>query len=459
MVRKKLDDGQFDENIYISKKAEDTWDQPYGISNTINTSEHESTCWLSENGDQLLFSRFDKNGGSLYLTIKKENGEWGVPEKINSPVNNGSATTFGSFSPDGKFLYFSSNRKGGLGGTDIYMVEYFGNNQWGPAKNLGNKINTELNEESPNVNENGILFFSSEGHVSIGGFDVFLSAPDKDGNWSNPVNMGIPVNSTSNDFYYKPAKDGQTAYLSSDRSESKGKSDVFIVDYTDSLFIPSAIVAGSIKYPDGFDANDKVEIKILNFTDNRPLFSLKPNGTGIYYFYLSSDATYSMEFLYQNKPFYYAKLNLAKSYSIAVDQIILIKDISLNPENIESSGNADKDTYVSICKASERVKQAYFKKLKQNKQEISELGDVENEINNDSNNTDSIYSIRIAVSENELPLNSFDGLTDVKQLQTKNGQFIYYIGEFIYEWEAQVKLKKIQENYPDAAVFINRKIQ
>jgi hypothetical protein len=453
----KYEDGQFDENIFISNKNEDAWSEPAVLGQSLNTIEHESACWISEEVSQMIIQKFDKTGGSLYLTNKDQNNNWAIPIKISPPVNNGTATTFGSFSPDGKYLYFTSDRKGGYGGTDIYISENLGSNTWSEPKNLGPKINTPYNEESPIMHRKGVLFFSSEGHTSIGGFDLFVSLTDDYGNWHTPVNLGIPVNSISNDFFYWPNSDGQSAYISSDRDGTKGKSDIYKIEYSDSLMISSGLVAGNIIIPPGTNAVNDIEIRITDESNGKKIMIINPNKSGNYNFSLPSKQFYSLEFAYKDTPFYYAQLKLGKSYSIAcADQTIILKDIVLNPQNLAINSINNKDIFNSLLLADSKIVNAY--KLKYEELNSKNSDNISNNSSNNNNkNSLGKYSIKLENSVSKIPLNTFKGLSDIKEYKDKNGSYIYYFGEFEYEWEAQIKLKMIKEEYPNAEVFVFNK--
>jgi len=127
---------------------------------------------------------------------------------INSEFWEGSC----SISSDGRYLYFASERLGGLGGKDLYVSEKV-NGDWGPAVNLGPEINTPYNEDAPFIHPDGItLFFSSEGHKSIGGYDIMYSIR-KDNSWIEPLSMGIPLNTTEDDRYYVINAKGDVGYF------------------------------------------------------------------------------------------------------------------------------------------------------------------------------------------------------------------------------------------------------
>jgi hypothetical protein len=452
-----FEDGQYDDNVFVSYKRGDVWTEPIELSQNVNTTEHESATWVAADGRSMIIVRFDRTGGSIYLVHRNQDADWGQPVKLPSPINNGSATTFGSFSPDGKLLYFVSDRKGGYGGTDIYVSEYFGNNTFGTPKNLGPKINTQYNEESPFVCQNGVLYFSSEGHTSIGGYDIFASVKDVAGNWQMPLNIGIPFNSVKNDFFFRPMANGQMAYLSSDREGTKGSSDIFKADYAKREINTNGIVAGTIIAPTTIDPSKSIEIKIKKDKSSTFQLSYFPSKSGKFNIILPSGNKFDMVVYFQGSPFYYAQLNIAPGYTLTgIDQTIVLNDIPLTVQSPVINSVDNRDVFYSNSLVNELITSAFKKR----KDELA--GNSAVNINVSANNNtvpdgEKTYSVRLGTSPTKLALTSFIGLTDVKELRDKDGLYVYYIGDFEYEWEAQIQLKKINEIYPQAEIFIRSK--
>jgi hypothetical protein len=140
---------------------------------------------------------------------------WSKAVPLGSAVNSGADETHASFSADGKVLFFTSARRGGYGGLDIYRSDRLDAGEWGEAVNLGPVINTESDEETPFLSDDGRqLFFSSKGHFNMGGFDIFFSRLSKEGYWKDPINIGYPINNTTDDLFFYPIGDGSQAYYS-----------------------------------------------------------------------------------------------------------------------------------------------------------------------------------------------------------------------------------------------------
>jgi tetratricopeptide (TPR) repeat protein len=183
---------------------------------------------FSYNGDQMLLVKKGAEDQDIYIS-KLENGKWSEATKLNNEINSFSNETFASFGADNKSIYFSSDRHGGKGGFDIYMSKLMGNGQWGAPKNLGKTINTEFDEQNPIIiDSNNILFFCSNGHYNMGGYDIFYSNFEGK-KWNTPINIGYPLNDTRNNMWFYPVGKGREGYCSFEEGNSYGQSDIFYI--------------------------------------------------------------------------------------------------------------------------------------------------------------------------------------------------------------------------------------
>jgi len=226
----KLDqEGKYYEDIYITSRPKDgKWSEAKKITGKINSAGHEATISVAPNGKSIFIYKDDNGDGNIYLS-KFEDGDWSVPKKMGSNVNTRYWETHASLSFDESILYFTSNRPGGFGGRDIYKSYRQSNGDWGPAQNLGANINTPYDEEAPFISDDGVtLYFSSKGHESMGGFDIFTSTLSEDGFWSEAENIGYPINSTSDDVFYLPI-DENHAYYSSVKTRGFGEQDIYLI--------------------------------------------------------------------------------------------------------------------------------------------------------------------------------------------------------------------------------------
>ena len=199
--------------IFYSRKERGKWQPPVEITTELNAGEDCSTCSLNGDGSELFLYKTDDYDGAIYSSVYKD-GYWTPIKKLNRNINTKFYESHASVSADGKKLYFTSNREGGFGNLDIYVSEKDGTGEWGPAVNLGSTVNTPFNEDAPFITEDGTtLYFSSEGHSSMGGYDIFKSSYAESG-WKTPENLGYPVNSSDDDRFFQPADNGKNGYLS-----------------------------------------------------------------------------------------------------------------------------------------------------------------------------------------------------------------------------------------------------
>jgi hypothetical protein len=199
--------------ILFSRKENSKWQPPVEITTELNAGEDCSSCSLNSDGTELFLYRNDNYDGAIYSSNYVD-GKWTPIKKLNKNINTKFYESHASISADGKKLYFTSNRDGGQGNLDIYVSERDVSGDWGPAVNLGTSINTPFNEDTPFITQNdSVLYFCSEGHNSMGGFDNFKS--QKTGSvWQTPSNLGFPVNSADDDKFFEPFNNGRNAFYS-----------------------------------------------------------------------------------------------------------------------------------------------------------------------------------------------------------------------------------------------------
>ena len=227
-------DGSYFEDIYISHKSPEGWSEPTSISNNINTWHHDASVAMSHDGHQLLFYRYGTDNimhhtsGELYISEFK-NGVWNDPEQLPHPINSRNWESSACFSPNDNEIYFTSDRKGGFGGTDIYKTRKLNDGTWTEPENLGPEINTPYNEDSPYLHpDKYTLYFSSNGHQTMGGYDILVSERNSETKtWSKPENLGYPINTAGDDLNFTVSTDGRTIYFSDHRHDSYGDKDIY----------------------------------------------------------------------------------------------------------------------------------------------------------------------------------------------------------------------------------------
>lgn len=292
-----LSDNRPNEDLYFAELNDESWDKVKDIGPPINTIENEGAFSISSDGNYIFFTSCSRNGGKgqcdIWLTSKKNN-RWDEPKNLQSPINTKYWESQPSISSDGRMLYFSSDRPGGYGGTDIWVSE-FSNSGWSAPKNLGPTVNTSKDEQFPFIHsDNRTLYFSSNGHPGLGKSDLYLTRKDVKLNWETPINMGFPINSRGQDWNLVVARDGKTAYFSSDQLKGFGGLDIYTFQ------LPEKLQAEKVSYLRGYvrDAITKqplsanVELSPIN-GEPTTLTYAKP-GTGMFLVPLKTNMKYAL---------------------------------------------------------------------------------------------------------------------------------------------------------------------
>ncbi len=231
-----LTNGEMMTDIFISRDLLGKWEVAKGIGTMINQPErNEEVVGVAADGKTVVLAfSTDSLKGDL-LVAPKEGEVFFEPQRLVKPVNSFKSETAATLSPDGNTIYFVSDREGTIGGLDIFRVTKLPTGEWSEPMNLGENINTKEDEDLPFISADGTkLFFSSEGHNSIGGFDVFVSENDAEpGSWKKAMNIGYPVNTPFDNRSFCISETGRYGYLSMDRNDSQGGLDIYRVIFND----------------------------------------------------------------------------------------------------------------------------------------------------------------------------------------------------------------------------------
>ena len=257
-------DEKYFEDIFVSQKQEDgTWGKPMSIGPKINTEGHEASIGLSADGRELYIYRDDFGDGNIYVCTF-QGSSWSEPALLNENINSVFRETHATVSADGQTLYFTSDRSG-MGDMDIFRSRRLPNGEWGVAENLGEVVNTKYDEEAPFLHPDGkTLFFSSRGHSSMGGYDIFFSI-EENGKWSTPMNIGSPMNTADDEYFFVMTPDGKRAYYSSSSGMGYGEKDIYIVNLDTDREVPLTVYKGQIVADATGARPSDVQIKV---TDN-----------------------------------------------------------------------------------------------------------------------------------------------------------------------------------------------
>ncbi len=204
------------------------------IKGDINFESQKGAITVTQDGEWMLFTARFSEGGygnfDLYISYYTPEG-WSEPQNLGDAINTEFWESSPSISPDKQVLYFSSNRPGGLGGSDIYRSNLQPNGKWGPAVNMGPTINTVGDDQAPFIHaDNQTMYFTSDGLLGYGGSDLYIVRKNNKGEWGVPENLGYPINTIENEGSLAVSADGLTAYYASDRSDSRGQLDLYKFD-------------------------------------------------------------------------------------------------------------------------------------------------------------------------------------------------------------------------------------
>lgn len=286
---------KFIEEIYISYNQSGTWSEPKPIP--IASDFNVGTAGISPDGQQMMiFMGGASDPGSIF-SISRTGESWSKPSILAATINTPKyLESTASITPDGKTIYFASDRVGGKGGLDIYRIEKKPDGNWTAPVNLGPEVNTAANEDAPFIHpDQQTLFFTSDGHNTMGGRDIFKSML-VDGRWTRPENMGYPINTTANDNYFTLIADGTRGYFSSDRKGGQGAQDIYYIDMPEeSRNIPLTMLKGKILNAEtGEPLKTKIYV-IDNETDKKLAFVYDPDPeTGNYLVILPPSKNYDI---------------------------------------------------------------------------------------------------------------------------------------------------------------------
>ena len=254
----------------------------------INTNDHDGSIAISPEGNDLFIFRYGDIWKAGWSGTK-----WEKPKKLHQDVDARSSVEPSlCFSPDEKTLYFVSDRKGGFGGKDIWLSRKNADGTWGSPENLGPGINTALDEDAPYVTKDGKqLFFSSEGHNSMGGFDVFKSGISADGSWGTPENLGAPINNGGDDIFYTPDETGNSAYYSSLNRYGEGDLDLYSV-----MYYPEVIQQAKMRIAqDAFPSGTRIRLSLVNLENGETKeYAVMPGDSIIYNYSAGQEFSLSM---------------------------------------------------------------------------------------------------------------------------------------------------------------------
>ena len=407
---------KFYDAIFYSKKENDQWSYPINLMGQLGVDDKSATTGLSFDGTELYIYRHDDFDGNIYVSYLK-NGIWSKIKKLGENINTKYWESHASLSPDSKKLYFVSNRDGGYGDLDIYESDRINDSTWGEAKNMGAIINSRWNENTPFLTPDGKkLFFSSEGHKGMGGYDIYYSTLNNE-EWSEPVNIGYPINTTDDDIFFAPNENGSFAYCSQFSKKGYGGQDIYKFQLLDILKHDGLLIEGVKTLDNENDRNRKdFSINIINNANKDTIAILKPDSDNLNYQYLTP--------LGKNHLVYESLLNEKNGDQYYISKAYVIKEIFLSPTKVEEIVEIATDTLPEIILEKNKYLTKTNKdniRIKLSLQKGNKLfvntfykGNLINTEEFDINKVDFIYEYKPLVGESKIQFKLVDKNNNVK---------------------------------------------
>ena len=319
-------DKPFYQAIMMSRLKNGVWQEPVVINDQVEADDHCQICSISPDGREIFISRIEEDGGYNLYTSTLKKGKWTKMKMMEEGINTEYDETHAVVAPDGKSLYFTSNRPGGEGAMDIYKALKTEKGQWIKPVSLGKPVNSIYSEETPFFSEDGkILFFSSMGHATMGGYDVFYSSLLPTGNWSFPANMGYPVSTSDDDLFFFPLGNGTSALYSGSMDKGGGMPRICVVNLDTTKVQTAIAVKGKITLGDNIqDLDQSFTVDLLDRSGVNTLKTVIPD---------IKTGEYTMDLPQGN----YQLVMKGEGYSDKKEDVSLISGITRNDIQVSST--------------------------------------------------------------------------------------------------------------------------
>jgi len=424
--------------IYFVRKERGEWLDPVDITTQLGDARDCNSSSLSFDGTLLYLYKDDNYDGNIY-TSSYANSSWSRIHKLNRNINTRYFESHACESADGSKLYFSSNRDGGEGGLDIYVSELDENGEWGEAKNLGTSINTPFNEDTPFITLNdSSLFFSSEGHASMGGYDIFESKLIG-GIWKTPANLGYPLNTSDNDLFFQPVNNGANGYYSCSSGFYKERHIFYITIGGRELEPRMFEIKGIVSLSDTLlEFTDDFRINLLNTAAEDTIDVGYPNkSTGFYSFFVKGD---EYRLIYEGKGYLTDTVDIALYEDHPDDEEVI--DVTLEPD----------ENYIEIPEIVEKLDYSQVQVVEAIDSSILVTNLIVKDVSDsDSTNVDVLYyTVQVMALYNPVDVSFFRN-TDVTVLYNSDDRFYRYTtGQFNNKEDAYRRRDQlIQLGYPE----------
>jgi hypothetical protein len=434
--------------IFYTIKERGVWQTPVEITSTLGDGKDCSTASLNADGTELYLYKTDNFDGNIYVANLID-GTWSEIKKLNRNINTRYYESHAAISFDGKKLYFTSNRPGGMGELDIYVSTRDKADDWGPAINLGPAVNTAFSENTPFITMNdSVLYFASEGHSNMGGYDIFKSI-NLGSVWKTPENLGFPINSTDDDLFFQPFENGRSGFLSVHTGYKN--SEIFRVnigvkgeeEYFEIRGIFS-LADTTVRY------NEDYQIHLINLINGDTLDNAFPNEYSGLYTFITKPGTFRI--IYKGKGFLSQTRDTTVTASHPSTQITINVELARDPDyRIERVPEAE-IFYEKINLSLIPTVSAIDSSILLTNLIVRDIGDMA-----EADEQVLYYTVQVIALRNPVDVSYFTHITDMVVMYNDVDKFYRYTtGKFTTREEAYAyRLQLVSKGYPDE-IFIKK---
>lgn len=325
----------FNEDFFLSRTDGQKWESSYRLNGSINTDQNEGAQIISQDGQWLVFTGCNRPNGAgscdIYISYVTPQG-WSEAINLGNKINTEEWESQPCLSPDKRDLYFASRRPGGFGGSDLYVSHLGPNGRWTEPENLGADINTAGDEQSPFIHaDNQTLYFASNGLLGYGDDDLFVIRKDSTGKWGKPENLGYPINTPDREGTLFIAANGKTAYYASERSDTKGKLDIYSFELREDVRPHKTLWIKGKVYDQKTMAGLPSAVELIDLTTKLPVSKVQTDEKGLYLITLPVGKNYAFNVARKGYLFYSDNFSLTnKSPDSTYEKNIPLQPIELN---------------------------------------------------------------------------------------------------------------------------------
>ncbi|MFO7576076.1 MAG: hypothetical protein R6W67_13060 [Bacteroidales bacterium] len=433
--------------IFYTIKDRGVWQTPIDVTGQLGNARDCHATSLNADGTELYLYKLDNFDGNIYVS-RLVDGAWTKIRKLNRNINTRYYESHAAISFDGGKLYFTSNRPGGQGELDIYVSERGSGDNWGPAVNLGPTINTPFNEDTPFVTEDGkTLFFASEGHNSMGGYDIYKSHWLGE-SWLSPENLGYPINTTDDDLFFQPAENGESGYYS--LYTDYKKKEIFNINIGERAMATNFEIRGVITLADTtLRFAENFAINLINLVRGDTLDTATPNDfTGLYTF-ITRPGTYRL--LYKGAGYITETRDTTITASHPSKSVRI--DVTLNPDP------SYKPDFITERIVYEKIDLASIPSVSKSDAGTLVTDVLIRDIGYTGSEDDQVlyYTVQVMALHNPVDISYFSHINDMVVVYNDSDKFYRYTaGRFRTREEAYAyRLQLIAMGYPDD-IFIKK---